>query len=50
MKAALLTGRGGSEVVTVGERPSPVPGPGEVLVHMLISKAQLQPRGVAQSA
>jgi NADPH:quinone reductase-like Zn-dependent oxidoreductase len=34
MKAAFLTGHGGNEVVAVGERPTPEPGPGEVRVRM----------------
>lgn len=32
MRAALMRGHGGPEVVTVGELPDPVPGPGEVRV------------------
>jgi len=35
MRAAYLTGHGGNEVVTVGERPMPLRGPGEVLVRMV---------------
>lgn len=34
MLAAFLTGHGGIEVVTVGTRPKPARGPGEVLVRM----------------
>ncbi|MBI5260721.1 MAG: zinc-binding dehydrogenase [Bradyrhizobium sp.] len=34
MKAAFLTGHGGNEVVTVGERPIPRRGAGEILVRM----------------
>lgn len=34
MKAAYLTGHGGNEVVTVGERPRPEPGTGEVRVRL----------------
>ncbi len=34
MKAAYLTGHGGNEVVTVGERPRPVRRAGEVLVRL----------------
>jgi NADPH:quinone reductase-like Zn-dependent oxidoreductase len=34
MKAALLTQHGGNEVVSVGERPDPAPGPGEVLIRV----------------
>lgn len=34
MKAAFLTGHGGNEVVSIGERPDPVRRPGEVLVRM----------------
>lgn len=34
MKAAFLTGHGGNEVVTIGERPMPRRRPGEVLVRM----------------
>ncbi|MBL8360325.1 MAG: zinc-binding dehydrogenase [Rubrivivax sp.] len=34
MRAAFLTGHGGNEVVSVGERPRPLRGPGEVLVRM----------------
>ena len=34
MQAAFLTGHGGNEVVTVGERPQPVRQPGEVLVRL----------------
>lgn len=34
MKAAYLTGHGGNEVVTVGERPRPACGSGQVLVRM----------------
>ena len=32
MKAAFIPKHGGNEVLTVGELPDPVPGPGEVLV------------------
>lgn len=34
MKAVYIDGHGGNEVVIVGQRPVPVPGPGEVLVHV----------------
>jgi NADPH:quinone reductase-like Zn-dependent oxidoreductase len=34
MKAAFLTGHGGNEVVSIGERPKPARRPGEVLVRM----------------
>ena len=34
MRAAYLTGHGGNEVVTVGERPRPTRRPGEVLVRL----------------
>jgi len=34
MKAAFLTGHGGNEVVTVGERPAPRRSPGEILIRM----------------
>ena len=34
MKAVYLTGHGGNEVVTIGERPMPVRQPGEVLVRL----------------
>lgn len=34
MKAAFLTGHGGNEVVTVGQRPRPERQPGEVLVRL----------------
>ncbi len=34
MKSAYLTGHGGNEVVTVGERPLPQIGPGEVRVRL----------------
>jgi len=34
MQAAFLTGHGGNEVVTVGDRPRPPRGPGEILVRM----------------
>lgn len=34
MKAVYLTGHGGNEVVSIGERPRPVRRPGEVLVRM----------------
>lgn len=34
MKAAFLTGHGGNEVVAVGERPMPQPGPGELSVRL----------------
>lgn len=34
MKAVFITGHGGNEVVTIGERPMPVRGPGEVLVRI----------------
>ena len=34
MKAVFITGHGGNEVVTVGERPMPVRGAGEVLVRI----------------
>lgn len=35
MLAAFLTGHGGNEVVQIGPRPLPQPGPGEVRVRML---------------
>ncbi|WP_298232068.1 zinc-binding dehydrogenase [uncultured Azohydromonas sp.] len=34
MKAAFITGHGGNEVVSIGERPRPRRAPGEVLVRM----------------
>lgn len=34
MKAVYLSGHGGNEVVQVGERPRPTPGPGEVLIRL----------------
>jgi hypothetical protein len=34
MRAALITRYGPPEVVTVGEAPKPVPGPGELLVRV----------------
>ncbi len=34
MKAVYLTGHGGNEVVTIGERPMPERQPGEVLVRL----------------
>lgn len=34
MKAAFLTGHGGNEVVTIGQRPDPVRRPGEALVRL----------------
>ena len=34
MKAVFFTAHGGNEVLTVGERPDPSPGPGEVLVRI----------------
>jgi len=34
MKAAFITGHGGNEVVTIGERPEPVRKPGEVLLRL----------------
>ncbi len=34
MKAAWLTGHGGNEVVTIGERERPMRAPGEILVRM----------------
>jgi NADPH:quinone reductase-like Zn-dependent oxidoreductase len=34
MKAVFFTAHGGNDVLTVGERPDPVPGPGEVLVRV----------------
>jgi NADPH:quinone reductase-like Zn-dependent oxidoreductase len=34
MKAAFMTGHGGNEVIVVGDRPTPVRRPGEVLVRM----------------
>ena len=34
MKAVFLTGHGGNEVVSVGQRPMPQRGPGDVLVRM----------------
>lgn len=34
MKAAYITGHGGNEVVSIGERPRPKRAPGEVLVRM----------------
>lgn len=35
MRAAYITGHGGPEVVEVGERPLPEPGPGEVRVRVV---------------
>lgn len=37
MRAAMLTGHGGNEFVTIGERPLPCRRPGEVLVRMRAS-------------
>jgi NADPH:quinone reductase and related Zn-dependent oxidoreductases len=34
MKAVYLEGHGGNEVVKIGERPTPEPGPGEALVRI----------------
>lgn len=34
MKAAVITGHGGNEVVAIGERPRPARAPGEVLVRV----------------
>ncbi|NYT37285.1 NADPH:quinone reductase [Allopusillimonas soli] len=34
MKAVFLDGHGGNEVVKIGQRPQPVPGPGEALVRL----------------
>ena len=34
MRAAFITGHGGNEVVEIGRRPKPEPGPGEVLVRL----------------
>ncbi|HEX7614443.1 MAG TPA: zinc-binding dehydrogenase [Thermoanaerobaculia bacterium] len=34
MKAVFFAAHGGNEVLTVGERPDPAPGPGEVLVRV----------------
>jgi NADPH:quinone reductase-like Zn-dependent oxidoreductase len=34
MKAVFFTAHGGNDVLTVGERPDPAPGPGEVLVRV----------------
>ncbi|MBS0469346.1 MAG: zinc-binding dehydrogenase [Proteobacteria bacterium] len=34
MKAVFLTGHGGNDIVSIGERPRPVRKPGEVLVRM----------------
>lgn len=34
MKAAFMTGHGGNEVIVVGDRPTPVRQPGEILVRM----------------
>jgi len=34
MKAVFFTAHGGNDVLTVGERPDPAPGPGEVLVRI----------------
>lgn len=34
MRAAFITGHGGNDVVTVGHRPEPVRGSGEILVRM----------------
>lgn len=34
MKAVFFTAHGGNDVLTLGERPDPVPGPGEVLVRI----------------
>lgn len=39
MKAAFLTGHGGNEVVCVGERPTPEPGPGELRVRLQAATA-----------
>lgn len=37
MKASYFDAHGGSEVIIVGERPDPVPGPGEVLIEVRAS-------------
>jgi NADPH:quinone reductase-like Zn-dependent oxidoreductase len=34
MRAAFITGHGGNEVVAIGERPTPQPGPGDALVRV----------------
>ena len=34
MKAVFFTAHGGNDVLTIGERPDPAPGPGEVLVRI----------------
>lgn len=34
MRAAFITGHGGNEVISIGERPAPIRRPGEVLVRM----------------
>ncbi|HXD68319.1 MAG TPA: alcohol dehydrogenase catalytic domain-containing protein, partial [Gaiellales bacterium] len=48
MIAVTYTGAGGPEVVTVGERPDPVPGDHEVLVRA--THAGLNPADLAQRA
>lgn len=35
MRAAFFSQHGGPEVITYGERPAPMPGPGEVLVNVI---------------
>ncbi|WP_182878237.1 quinone oxidoreductase family protein [Microbispora sp. H10670] len=37
MRAIVVTERGGPEVLTLAERPRPVPGPGEVLVRIAVA-------------
>ena len=42
MKAVIMTGTGGPEMLRHVERPDPVPGPGEALVEIADSERALQ--------
>ena len=51
MRAAFLTGHGGNEMVQIGERPMPAPGPGEILVRVraaTVNRVDLYMRDSAQ--
>jgi NADPH2:quinone reductase len=48
VRAVVFTGAGGNEVVSLDERPDPVPGPEDVVVH--VSYAGLNPADIVQRA
>src|SRR5258708_12325109 len=48
MKAVMMTGTGGREMLEYVERPDPVPGPGEALVEIAFAGVNFMDIGVRQ--